>query len=240
VDRFLAAGDAKMVSMLATNEIAPLLRESQGWDQAARAIKTIAGHLQGLTKALSTCRGPELARKFEDLRTAQKNCPRRDLIPPFAPLLERLEDKMQEYQEKSRHPFLMAARWCADHNLIQQGFTILQEGLISYVLEKKLGLPSENLKDKNFRELVPQSARIYRQNLENEKWQEPARSHPKEIGILVSFWEEYNELCTIFDTLSQYRNNLNHAGFRSDYRSPDDFSNTLKELLDEIERLDEF
>jgi len=237
VDRFLAAGDAKMVSLLATNEIAPLLQESQGRDQAARAIKTIAGHLQGLTRALSTCRGPELADKFTDLRTALKNCPRRDLIPPFAPLLQLLEDRLQGYQEKSCHPFLMAARWCADHNLIQQGFTILQEGLISYVLENVLGLPSENLKDKNFRELVPQSARIYRQNLEKEKWREPARSHPEKIEKLLSFWKENEKLWQIFDTLSQLRNNLNHAGFVSDSKQPKQFSDELQGLLKDLETL---
>jgi len=235
VDRFLAAGDASQARELAEKEVKPLLKKSQGRDQAAKAIKTIADHLQGLTRALSTCRGPELARKFTGLKAALGDCPRKDLIEPFAPLLQLLEERLQEYQEKFRHPFLMAARWCAEHNLLQQGFTILQEGLISYVLEIELGVLPENLKDKDLRDLVPQSARIYTLSLDREQWLEPARSHPEKIEKLLRFWKENTKLREIFDTLSQHRNDLNHAGFLKDYRSSEKFSHKLRELLTEVE-----
>jgi CRISPR-associated Csx2 family protein len=237
IDRFLAGGDARMACELADKEIRPLLRESRGRDQAAGAIKIIAGHLQGLTKAVSTCRGPDLPKKFSDLPEALQACPRPDLLPPFAPLLKLLEDKFWGYQEKFRHPFLIAVRWCAEHNLIQQGFTILQEGLISYLLEKVLGETSENVKDRKFRDLVPQSVKIHMDNLEKEKWLEPARSQPEKIEKLLPFWNQNQRLLNIFSNLTQYRNDLNHAGFLSDPKKPDNFFAKLQELLTQMETL---
>lgn len=234
IDRFLAAGDATLALELANKEVRPLLKDSRGQDQAAKSIERIAKGLQRLTDALSTCRGPELTGILRGVKEALTQCPRPDLIPPFEPLLQRLTDKIQEYEQRSPHSFLMAARWCAEHNLIQQGYTILQEGLISYLVENVL---NGNILDLEQRELVSQSVVIFCRRLAEDTWYEPARSHPQHIRNLIAFWDKFPELCKIFGDLIQIRNDLNHAAFRGSPMSAERFAPKLKTLLDQMEAL---
>lgn len=228
IDRFLAAGDASLAQELANKEVRPLLRNSQGQDQAARAIERIARTLQKLAQSLRTCRGPELPRIVQALRQSLADCPRPDLIPPFAPLLQRLSDKIQAYEQGSPHPFLVAARWCADHNLIQQGFTILQEGLITHLVETVLqGDP----RDQTQRDLINQSLKIRKNRLEQKDWHEPARSHSHLVTQLIKVWDTTPALAGIFDQLLQTRNDLNHAGYRQNQISANSFAPRLADLI---------
>lgn len=232
IDRFLAAGDATMTQELAAKEVHPLLRESQGRDQAARAIRRVAKGLKELSEAVSTCRGPDLPCIFNNLKQALGECPRPDLIPPFAPLLQRLADRIREYVQRSPYPFLLAARWCADHNLIQQGYTILMEGLITYMVEEVLHGDVLDLKQ---RDLINQSVKIFQNGLEKEQWHEPARSHPEEVCNLMAFWNKLPELPRIFGELLDARNDLNHAAFRETRMSAVRFSSKLQNLLNRLE-----
>lgn len=234
IDRFLAAGDATLAQDLAVREVRPLLRDSRGQDQAAKSMERIAKSLHKLTEALSTCRGPELPAIIHGVKEALTQCPRPDLIPPFGPLLQRLMDKIQEYEQRSPHSFMMAARWCADHNLIQQGYTILQEGLISYLVDNVI---KGNFLDLEQRELVNQSVTIMQKGIEEDKWFEPARSHPQEIRSLVAFWDKFPELRKIFGELIQTRNDLNHAAFRGSPMSAEKFAPKLRTFLDRMEAL---
>lgn len=232
IDRFLAAGDATLAQELAVREVRPLLRDSRGQDQAARSIRGVANSLRRMTEALSTCRGPDLPGILQGVKEALTQCPRPDLIPPFGPLLQRLTDKIKEYEQRSSHSFMMAARWCADHNLIQQGYTILQEGLISYLVENVINGNSFDLEQ---RELVNQSVTVMQKGIEEDKWFEPARSHPQEIRALLAFWDKFPELCKIFGELIQTRNDLNHAAFRGSPMSAEKFGPKLQNLLNRVE-----
>lgn len=232
VDRFLAAGDATLARELADKEVRPLLRDSRGQDLAAKSIERIAKGLQKLTEALSTCRGPDLPAIIHGLKEALTQCPRPDLIPPFGPLLQRLTAKIQEYEQRSAHPFLMAARWCADHNLIQQGYTILLEGLITHLVEAVLHGDSQDLKQ---RELINQSVKIVQNNLEEARWHEPARSNLQNIQTLIEFWRKFPELFKILKDLIQKRNDLNHAAFRGSPMSAEKFAPKLQNLLNRVE-----
>lgn len=234
IDRFLAGGDATLAQELAEREVRPLLRDSRGQDQAAKSIQSIAKSLGEMTEALSTCRGPDLPASIQGVKEALTRCPRPDLIPPFGPLLQRLTEKIQKYEKQSPHVFLMAARWCADHNLIQQGYTILQEGLISYLVEKVINGNSLDLEQ---RELVNQSLTIMHKGLEECEWYEPARSHSQEIQNLIAFWNKFPELGKIFRDLTQKRNDLNHAAFRESPMSAEKFAPKLKTLLDRMAAL---
>jgi hypothetical protein len=62
-----------------------------------------------------------------------------DLLPPFKPLFSIISTSLKGFSDDSVRDGLKAAKWCLDHGLIQQGFTILNEVLVSHVLVRSLG-----------------------------------------------------------------------------------------------------
>ncbi|WP_207679588.1 TM1812 family CRISPR-associated protein [Desulfonema magnum] len=137
-----------------------------------------------------------------------------------------------------------AARWCLEHNLIQQGYTILQETLVSYFVSGIDEKP-EDLKDKNrevsrkaarIRDISTQAVKICRDSLPENKWAKPAADHPEVTRKFLAFYGPRKELLEVFNKLSNYRNDLNHAGYRQNPMKSDSFEKNLAGLIKSIER----
>lgn len=209
IDRFLGTGDARKINDLAQKSIKPLLASSRGQDRDAAAIRRVANLLMEFSKNLSTCRGksfPEIARS---LRQALEQFHYPDLIPPFKPLLQRLEKRMEVFQGDEVQDGLKAAAWCQEHNLIQQGLTLLQETLITYFVKQAGGSPGDRVN----RELASQAVTIFLEGIPQEKWYPPAHLHPEIIHRHLEFLHHYEGLAKIFRNLSQIRNDINHGGW---------------------------
>lgn len=110
---------------------------------------------------------------------------------------------------------LEIAKWCLENNLIQQGFTILRENLVNYVITKFF-YSEGSLKDLNKNE--------NRKNAEN-MLNKRDRKIPLQI---VNLWRE----------LIEYRNDINHCGWGiKNYHSPGDFKQKLKEFIEKFENI---
>jgi len=230
VDRFLGAGEAGPVAALAHGAVEPILRQTQGKDAAARAIRGLASSLQAFTRAVATCRGPRLrdrgAKLRQDLEAAQKL----EVLPPLQPLLGRMAQRLPAFEGDWLRDGLKAAQWCLDHNLIQQGFTILQEFLVSWVaVSNELAY-----QHKAHRELVTQAVTIARNALPEEEWLANARKHADQTRRLLAFLGSAPWVGKIFGDLSQWRNDLNHAAFISDPRSGENFPKKLQDLIETV------
>ena len=132
VDRFLEAGDAKEVSRLARDTVSPILKKSRGKDSKASAIRDVANALDFFTKNLYSCRGPKLVQAAEYLKSELSKAKQAEDIKPLVPLFEHIRRSVSQFRGDSVHDGVKAAKWCLDHNLIQQGYSILQETLITY------------------------------------------------------------------------------------------------------------
>ena len=53
-----------------------------------------------------------------------------EVIKPFQPILQTLSEKTAPFSGETLSDGIRAAEWCLNHNMIQQGYTILQEVLI--------------------------------------------------------------------------------------------------------------
>jgi len=58
------------------------------------------------------------------------------LLPALRPLLDRVSERVMLFQADPVQDGIQAARWCLEHNLIQQGYTILNETLITHCLAR--------------------------------------------------------------------------------------------------------
>ncbi len=230
IDRFLGTGDARRVCELAQSTVRPILKETKGQDQEAQAIRRMAGLLENFTKNLRTCRGREISRNAAALQQALNVSAYPDLLPPFKPLLYQLSKRMQGFRGEPVRDGLQAARWCLEHNLIQQGLTILQETLITHVVTQGGFDPG----DKKYRDLASQAANIFCNHIEPAAWLPPAANHRDIVQKHLDFFQEHAELAKIYRNLSQPRNDINHAGYVQP-RPAEDLAKDLADFISQVE-----
>jgi CRISPR-associated DxTHG motif protein len=234
IDRFLETGDAVSVSNLATKSVRPLLSASKGADRAALGIKRIAEYLRELSKAISTCRAPEISSIAAALKEEIASCEGFDLIPAFVPLLGRLRQKMVPFHgENDVADGIQAARWCLDHNLIQQGYTILNETLRTHCI----GHFEMDPQDIRVREVVAAAAKPFKEDDEGGALHSLSEEQLDAFKRLKGFFLARPELAQIITNLSDIRNDLNHAGYRHSPMRAERFAPKLRLFLERTEQI---
>lgn len=239
VDRFFKTGDSSSIARLARDKALPILKSTKGQDQNAQELRRIADRLEELGGSLSTARLTKigtvarlLAEKLDTFKSV-------DLVKPFEPLLSRLKDKISSFQEEDPvRDGIHAAKWCLEHNLVQQGYTILQETVLTHLLQKaRCGLPPHK---REIREVAGQAVKIYREKLNKEQWRSPAKDHPDLTDSLLECIKCVNrtqDLVSLMDKLSARRNDLNHAGTTEgaseDWKA---FKKDLESLIRDVEQ----
>ncbi|RZB34208.1 MAG: hypothetical protein SRB2_03601 [Desulfobacteraceae bacterium Eth-SRB2] len=231
VDRFLEAGDAKAISGLAKKAVAPVLKESKGRHRAAAAVKYVADALDNYTKTLATCRGLEITSSVQKLKKELEKSKDVDLVKPLHPLFEHINKQVGFYKGDIIRDGIQAAKWCLEHNLIQQGFTILQEILITKFIIRTSGDPT----DKNQRSIAASAISICQQNIPEDKWTGVAGRFPEITKQYNTLYKKEVNLVEVLDGLTELRNDLNHAGFREQPMKSDVFASKLGQLIDKAE-----
>lgn len=237
-DRFLETCDAKSAGILAKAGVQEVLKKTRGKDEAAQAIKRLGSSLEAFTNMLSTCRGPEISSAALDLKRNVDRCRDLSLPEPFRPLFEKIQERLDAFRGDSLRDGLAAVRWCADHNLIQQGYTILEEVLFGHVVS---GVGHDCL-DTEARNIASQAFAIVSQGFEQspDRWHAPAGNKPTLTRRMISFLKTHPDLHKAVDRLRQLRNDLNHAGFCNNYirlSSARDFALRLRELITQTEAI---
>jgi CRISPR-associated Csx2 family protein len=234
IDRFLGAGDAAPACSLADCAVQPLLRGSQGKDQAAATIRKVSAQLNAFTKALATCRGPEITDLVESLKENLGKFKNHHLLPALTPLLQRIREHLSIFSGDKIKDGIKAARWCLEHNLIQQGYTLLLEFLICYLCRET----GTDWDDRRHRTIVSEAIGISRKGLTEDQWGGEAREHPEITRkILTCLQRQPKDLLDIFSELAEYRNDLNHGGWRKSYKPAKKFEEKLRRSVEAIEQL---
>lgn len=231
VDKLVSSGDPTRVSELARAGVKPLLKRSKGADQAAEIIRKTANSLDAFCAVLFTCRGQKIADAAMRLKQCLIDVEKADILAPFTPLFSIIKDKIKTFQGDALHDGVQAVRWCITHGLIQQGFTILNEMMISWVLRKTLG----DTQDPILRQLPAQAASILNKNLiyRSNEWKPPASNHIDHIKLLIKFFEKNRSVVYLLERIKQFRNDINHAGFKENPINEKNFSAELKELQEQ-------
>jgi CRISPR-associated DxTHG motif protein len=233
IDRFLGAGDAGPAKKLAHEHLATF-SVPERMDPSLIALKRVSVALEELTKNLSTCRGPSIGPAASQLQSRIRDYfQASNHLPPLKALLEAVGCQVQPFDGNTVRDGLRAARWCMEHNLIQQGYTILQEILKTYLCEQVNVDP----KNKAYREIVGSSVNIRATKKSRDLWLGPASEHPDITQLMVDYLDANPEFAKLFDRLTQSRNTMNHAGFPSFEVSADKLVAKLSGLMDQAEAL---
>jgi CRISPR-associated Csx2 family protein len=227
---FEKKGDNSYLHQLTKWEINPILEKSAGKDLIAIELRKLNNALQNITQNIITNRGTKIFAgdhiddAFQAINYLSKNgC----FIKPVEALLKRIENKINGLENQNFPTWLNAARWCLQHDLIQQGITQLQEGIITQLIlwaRKKYQLFYQGKHD---RELISQVLNITSLNIPKE-----------EIVEYIISIKGYADLVSIYNKLTAKRNDINHGGYnQSSNKNPGSFFRVLETEVTKLEEL---
>lgn len=151
---------------------------------------------------------------------------------PLEPILKHIKSKIEKFKDNKSSDIKIqientfnAVDWCIQHKFIQQGFTLLQEGIISILLsQEKL-----DYSNKKYRELIGSIFKIYSKNIPFEEWHKNAKEQ-KDITEKFLKNDLIHKLSNDYSELTNYRNDLNHAGFLENAMGSGKFEDKLCKL----------
>ena len=217
-------GRAEAIEKLAKNDLITILKESKGKNIEAANLRKIADKIQDMTLNFRTNRGNEIiaALEMKNINESVKKVKESSLLKPFKLLIENIYSDTKKFKYRNEENIIYNIQWCIDKDLIQQGMTMLQEGITTLIL-KEIG-ESDKYKDINVRGEISKIL----QKLNNPKKEENIEKIKSELEKKILNVKKINELSKIFADISGIRNDINHAGFRPSPLDAKDFKIKLE------------
>ena len=237
-DVFVRYGISALVEKAIANWIDPLLKSTRGHHELAGQLRGLQKSLHEVPGLLQTVRGVEiiagdkirkLCFQIETLKNTGKE------YRALGPLLDKILEKLAPFNEKESdiNNGFVAVRWCIDHGMVQQGITLLQENMVSWLANQ--GGLDYSVKDD--RELAAQAFTIVARDLPDDKWKSLSRERKTESLVLQVIVRKYTDLAVMYVKLGSRRNDINHGGYLPGALSADKFEETLKETLKSVQRV---
>lgn len=237
---FLETGRTQRLSALTKEAIEPLLNRQATRTVAAKHLNRFVRNLERVTDEWRLGRGSDII-EANTLALVKQDASRvsGDLLPPFAPLFDKVCDVLQPFQtsEEVSNGF-QAARWCYEHQLYQQCITLLQESIITLIC-LQVDIDWHCSED---RELVSSAFHIVGMHLErNEQlWQYAHSDDPDEDRQLLYLLRTLVHLPLVkalaqdYKYCSNVRNDLNHAGMRVNPMTTADIKGVVGRCLSRV------
>lgn len=234
---FVDSGNTSEIIKLTKEKIAPTMRASKGKDATASALSSLSKSLEKLEGDFTTNRGQEIlsGKLFDRIKTQLEKLHKNEtIIQPLKPILEKLETKISDFSADNQLNWLAGAKWCLAHNLIQQGVTQLQEGLITQAILETDGIIRLDFKDFTHREIVRQAFIIKNNKIPENQWHAPSRNNSI-VAHSFQKAEIIENLYKVFQKLTDLRNDINHGGYLKN-TAPNKFYENFKILISEVEK----
>ncbi|MCL1938467.1 MAG: TM1812 family CRISPR-associated protein [Candidatus Azobacteroides sp.] len=229
---FICFGNIERLNQMTEKHFTSVLNGSYNLNEITEKIRELNVCIENLRLNIATNRakllieGRDYNRILELITSLQQR-----LAPPLDLVWVKLKEAIQEKQGKNEEEnMLTAVQWCIKKSLIQEGFNLLQEGIISYFLK--------NYDDKNQRNYVEMylNHRFDRSSF-NERFQKGrSEVEQKLIDYLESFYN-IEEWSSLFAQISEIRDDLYHGGMNESPLPARYFETKLKELFEKIREL---
>lgn len=245
---YLENGNVRKMASLSKEKLNPILAASSGKDTTAKNLQRFITSLEKVVEERVSCRGISIV-KSDNFRLLKQHSDllENNLIEPLNPIIGKIKESFKSFDENENvQNGFAAVSWCIEFGLYQQAVTILIENIVTYICHKyKLNwtVEAERL-------LVNASFKVKLENLPESIWKvsnrdidETERKKLIEIVRNIINGKETEFLYRIFASLSDLRNDFNHAGMRNNPMSPntlktaliEKFSNVL-EIINQIEK----
>jgi len=239
IENFIKFGNIERLKKLSRNVIDPILKESQGCDDFASSVRIIVNELEKILEGLYTCRFKELKKvKFSELKQKLSNLSsNNDIIPQLTGPFRKLEQKLADIDINKDVIFniIKLVKWCIDFNWIQQGYTILQENTLSFIIKYLIG--EDNYIDKDIRNAASSSINILNKQIPENEWKGDLNRISHYVAKLKEKHEEASGLIYAYCQISELRNDINHGGYSENSSKPETLKKQLEEIYNKIEKL---
>ena len=209
---FIYHGNAKQLAELSSRN---------GFNDLATILQEIGG-------TFGTVRGKAIinAQVFDNLRKELKIIEEKQKNPAMKRILEKIEQELRKFVANKTTNGFRAVEWCLEHNLIQQGITLLQETIITYLC------PILDYRDdiyKGHRETVAKAMNC--KKIKTEQW----KGVDKQEIMQIHANTEFKKLEPAYNLLKEYRNDINHGGFETLAKSYKEFEEKLRDSLKQVQ-----
>lgn len=191
-----------------------------------KSIESISKNIS-YSRSIEIIKGDIFSKTNEKLSEIEQN----NLQPAFKPILKKVINKISDFDSNTALNFIPAVKWCIDHEMVPQGITMLQEGIISFIIDRH----GFNYSDRELRTAISS----YFSKGEKNDFEE-AKIHIKYKQELETIFSDslVKEISPIFLAITPTRNDINHGGTNeSSSNSTEKLFNKLKQRYCEIESL---
>ena len=210
---FEQSGDPAELRRLAVGRLGPLCRTDEASRRLNATVKTLAAFAGNVRVA---CLGAEGGQDGIRAMSVRSNIavPLSTPgvvggIPELEPVLRRLAEPFSEYADADVRNGFRAARWAADHGLISQAYTLLQETVVSLLCECRRSFLPPGRTGIAAREFVSDVlASASKPGIDWAAWT-PAEESGAAKRLATSL---PSALTDVYSALTRRRNALNHAG----------------------------
>ena len=224
-NEFINFGSTKRLQEMTMDEIKPILIKTQGRDEISSQLRNSLNNINNLAANIKTNRGIKIIGGSSNFGNIKQQ-----LIAPLTPILDIIENDVKDFKLNDVQNMFVSVKWCIDKNLVQEGFTLLQEGIIA------MFLPNDYAAE-NKRNFVSGYLNRYEKNdFDDSKFDFPDDEKEALKKDLKSNCK-LPELAKLFSQISAIRNDINHAGFRENTMEAMDFMKKLVKLYQKTETI---
>ncbi|WKV07484.1 TIGR02221 family CRISPR-associated protein [Thermoanaerobacterium sp. CMT5567-10] len=233
IDRFIEDGDSRYINKLIEHGKNELFKKGMKDDKDI--LEKLGKSIKKYTNNLAVCRGKSISDDGIELKENVNNAlniSEESYIKPMTPLIENIKNHFDNFTDDEDKNMIQVVKWCRDHNMIQQGLTILEEGIITYFCNK-FGVDKYN---KEIRTAIGQAFYIKIKNAPKDEWKDEARLHEDIVNKILDR-EDSEKLAKLIYDIKNVRNDINHAGWRNNSMSYDTFVKKLNAFIDDVEKI---
>jgi CRISPR-associated Csx2 family protein len=235
---FTETGNTFFLSKLIQAETEPLLQPKKQTDPEAEKLSSASFKLTEVAGNIATCRGKRIeARTTVELAIDKMRTMKADgtFVKPFEELIGTVLEKFAQLINENYPPWFNAVKWCRQHRLIQQGVTLLQEGIITLLIQQFNQPTVLHTGNRKHRDIVAAAFNIRKRKIARAKWNESAANNEQLILQLFEM-PKFDVLASAYMSISEKRNYINHGGFLDeDNTDPFHFEQALKNSIVRME-----
>lgn len=219
IDHFLRFGSPSDLERLVKGHVTPILKRTAGADENAKTMRRLVDHLGHFARAAQYARGQELADLgFQSEIVAPLRRIGAGFLPPLEPVVSRLEDTFSEFPDGDPSNVLRTVAWCIEHDLVQQGITLLQEGIIDTLVRRwdeplaaAAATIDQGKRSRWQRTFVSDLLGVLGKRLPPTEWKRSLAEHRELADACAGRLPE--GFAGEYDKLTKLRNDINHGGY---------------------------
>ena len=231
---YIENGNIERLVNLSNEILKPILRNPEERTADIQTLDKIIDKLQGVVEEWRSCRGKEI-HTSKNLAIVKKLMDKLDItiIPPLNPVFLKIKDTLDKFdsRENIKNGF-EAAKWCFHNGLYQQSVTIMLENIVTFFCIRH---NIEEYTDRKLRGYVNSAFNICMRETNGINSKKETKSDEgTEIieELLKDELFQNKDLINAFSNLTGIRNDINHAGMRTNGRNPKKIKEEISKYLD--------